>query len=363
MNFGYWILYILNDKWRHRANYSAILLSITLLLLLAQSANAIDLGMPISCNYGKDCFISNYFDHDAAKNSYKDRTCGNMSKDGYKSTDFILKNTQQMKDGVNVVASDEGIVKAVRNNIADLNVELSGEEAVSGHECGNGVVIEHKRGYETQYCHLKKSSINVKLGDKVAKGQKIAEVGLSGFTSFPYLEFTVRMNGTALDPFTGEDQVTGKAEIACDNTDIYSLWDKKTEKTLIYINSAVLSIGFSAKVPNAEGAREGRYNNATIPDDAKLLSFWIDILGVMKGDKLQMSIISPDGDEIYSNTKSFSADKRHVFQFSGKKLDSEKTTWKNGEYIGKAVLLRDGDSKVIDARTIATVSNNAPLKD
>jgi len=328
-------------------------------MLFSNHAHAIDLAMPILCNYGKDCFISNYFDHDAAKDSYKDHTCGTMSQDGYKSTDFILKHVPQMKDGVSVVAGDSGIVKSVRSDIVDVNVELSGIEAVLGHECGNGLVIEHKRGYETQYCHLKKGSITLKRGDKVEKGQNIGEVGLSGLTSFPYLEFTVRMRGKALDPFTGEDSVTGKAEIACDSLDIYPLWDKKTEKTLTYVNTATLSIGFSSKVPNAEGAREGRYNSATIPNDAKLLSFWIDVLGVMKGDKLQMSIISPDGDEIYSNTKSFSTDKRHLFQFVGKKLDNDKTVWKNGEYIGKAVLLRDNGVKtetVIDARAIGVVT-------
>jgi hypothetical protein len=316
-----------------------------LIYLFSQNAQALDLGLPLSCNFGKDCFISNYFDHDALVGVMKDYSCGAMSQDGYKGTDFILKNTAQMKEGVNVLAGDTGVVKSSRNDIADVNSDLSGGDAVRGYECGNGVIIEHKRGYETQYCHLKKNSVTVKRGDKVEKGQIIGEVGLSGLTNFPYLEFTVRLNGKAIDPFTGEDPVTGKAEVPCDSLDIYPLWDKPAEKALGYITTALLSAGFSPKVPNAQGAREGRYSSKTISNDAKLLSFWIDILGGMKGDKLTMSIISPTGEEIYSNIKNFTSDKRHMFQLIGTKLAEGKVTWANGQYIGKAILFREANSK------------------
>lgn len=306
---------------------------------------ALDLGMPIACDYGKNCYISNYFDHEAEDKIYKDYTCGNISEDGYKHTDFILKNYSQMKEGVNVLAGDSGVVKYVRNDISDVNVELSGIESVKGHECGNGVLIEHKRGYETQYCHLKKGSVLVKKGDKVEKGQNIAQVGLSGLTSFPYLEFTVSMNGKELDPFTGEDPISGKAEVACDSLDIYPLWDKSTEKTLAYIQTALLSSGFSSKVPNMLGAREGRYKATKIRRDSILLSLWVDILGVRSGDSLRMTIFGPNGQEIYSNTKSFNADKRHLFQFIGTKLEGDKKHWDEGEYIGKIELIRQTNGK------------------
>jgi hypothetical protein len=331
-----------------------------IIFVFIANANALDLGMPIACNYGKDCFISNYFDHDVAKDFYKDRSCGGMSRDGYKSTDFILKNVPQMKQGVSVLAGDNGVVKAVRNNVADVNVEMSGIEAVRGRECGNGLIIEHKRGYETQYCHLKKDSIILKRGDKVDKGQIIGEVGLSGMTSFPFLEFTVSLDNKPIDPFTAEDPITGSADIACDSPDAYPLWDKQTEKTLIYINTAVLNAGFSSKVPNAIGAREGHYSAITIPNSARVMSFWVDILGVIKGDTLKMSIISPAGEEIYSNTKVFTSDKRHLFQFIGKKLESGKKAWDEGEYIGRAVLLRETGGvttkTVFDNKTIVIVT-------
>jgi len=43
------------------------------------------------------------------------------------------------------------------------------------------------------YGHLKnQSSIGLKVGDKVKKGQKIASIGTSGSSFFPHLHFEVR---------------------------------------------------------------------------------------------------------------------------------------------------------------------------
>lgn len=327
---------------------------------------ALDLSIPVSCNYGKDCYISNYFDHDAKEGVMKDRACGSMTEDGYQHTDFILQNVAQMKKGVNVVAGDSGVVKYIRNDIADVNVSLSGTSAVRGHECGNGVLIEHKRGYETQYCHLKQNSVVVKPGDKVEKGQNIGQVGMSGLTSFPYLEFTVTLNGTAIDPFTGEDPVTGKPDIACDSLDIYPLWDKPAEKTLTYVQTALLSSGFSDKVPNAQGAQSGKYVGKKIANNSRLLSYWVDILGIYKGDDIKISITGPDGEILHDSTKTFNADKRHLFQFVGVKLDDKRTSWKNGEYVGKIELMSDTNGKtkpVIDARTLVQVVDPEDLLD
>ncbi len=308
------------------------------LVFCSGNAFAIDLGIPIACNYGIDCFIESYFDHIPEEGGYNDHTCGILSSDGHVSTDFKLLNHEQMKDGVNVVASDSGIIKYVRDGMSDISVKLIGEEAVRGRECGNGVVIQHPRGYITQYCHLKQNSIPVKKGDKIEKGQTIGEVGLSGISSFPFLEFTVTVNGKPVDPFTGEDPVTGEVEVACDSLDIYPLWDKQTEKNLGYISTALLSAGFAKRVPHAQGAREGKFGRETIGYDARLLVFWLDIFGIMEGDDLVMKIIDPDGKELSNDTRNFKQNRRHMFQFMGLKPESEH--WPLGEYKGQIELLR-----------------------
>src|SRR5215510_1811152 len=72
---------------------------------------------------------------------------------------------------------------------------------IEGRECGNGVIIDHGDGFETQYCHMAQNSIRVKPGERVKAGQPLGRVGISGKADFPHLHFTVRRRGAVVDPF------------------------------------------------------------------------------------------------------------------------------------------------------------------
>ncbi|OIR06635.1 murein DD-endopeptidase MepM [mine drainage metagenome] len=63
---------------------------------------------------------------------------------------------------------------------------------------GKLVKIDHGYGLETRYAHT--SLIVVKVGDRVEKGQKIAEVGSTGRSTGPHLHYEIRLDGNALDP-------------------------------------------------------------------------------------------------------------------------------------------------------------------
>lgn len=63
---------------------------------------------------------------------------------------------------------------------------------------GKIVKIDHGFGLETRYAHT--SLIVVKVGDRVEKGQKIAEVGNTGRSTGPHLHYEIRLSGNALDP-------------------------------------------------------------------------------------------------------------------------------------------------------------------
>ncbi len=63
---------------------------------------------------------------------------------------------------------------------------------------GNHVIIKHRNGYETLYAHM--STIRVKKGDSVRKGQILGFVGMTGHTSGPHVHYEVRQNGIAIDP-------------------------------------------------------------------------------------------------------------------------------------------------------------------
>ncbi|WP_328910854.1 M23 family metallopeptidase [Streptomyces sp. NBC_00234] len=66
---------------------------------------------------------------------------------------------------------------------------------------GNAIVIKHSNGKYSQYAHL--SKINVKIGQTVKTGQKIALSGNTGNSSGPHLHFEIRTTpnyGSALNP-------------------------------------------------------------------------------------------------------------------------------------------------------------------
>ena len=63
---------------------------------------------------------------------------------------------------------------------------------------GKLVKIEHGSGLETRYAHT--SKILVKVGERVTKGQIVAEVGSTGRSTGPHLHYEIRLNGAALDP-------------------------------------------------------------------------------------------------------------------------------------------------------------------
>ncbi len=54
---------------------------------------------------------------------------------------------------------------------------------------GNYIVIDHKNGEYSAYCHLQEGSIGVKAGDSVHKGMVIAKVGNTGNSGAPHLHF------------------------------------------------------------------------------------------------------------------------------------------------------------------------------
>ena len=63
---------------------------------------------------------------------------------------------------------------------------------------GNYVIVDHGGGYSTLYAHC--SSIPVNVGDTVTKGQTIAYVGTTGWSTGYHLHFEIRVNGAYTNP-------------------------------------------------------------------------------------------------------------------------------------------------------------------
>lgn len=82
---------------------------------------------------------------------------------------------------------------------AAVQAVASGRVTFSGRSggAGNMVRIRHENGYESSYLHL--SRLHVRVGQRVAQGQRIAAVGSTGLSTGPHLDFRLRKNGNYVD--------------------------------------------------------------------------------------------------------------------------------------------------------------------
>ncbi len=111
--------------------------------------------------------------------------------DGKVISEFGSKNGGLHNDGINIEASRGTTVRAAENGVV----------AYAGNELrgfGNLLLIRHADGWVTAYAHNEK--LLVKRGDKVSRGQPIAEVGSSGNVSSAQLHFELRRGAEPVDP-------------------------------------------------------------------------------------------------------------------------------------------------------------------
>ena len=65
---------------------------------------------------------------------------------------------------------------------------------------GNAVVIDHGAGVFTSYSHL--SRIDVKVGQRIEKGQSVGLAGATGRVTGPHLHWGVKVNSVNVNPLT-----------------------------------------------------------------------------------------------------------------------------------------------------------------
>lgn len=70
-------------------------------------------------------------------------------------------------------------------------------------QAGRLVKIKHSTGnMVTKYMHLRRFAKGIKKGVHVSQGQKIGEVGSSGASTGPHLDYRIFINGKAVDPLS-----------------------------------------------------------------------------------------------------------------------------------------------------------------
>jgi hypothetical protein len=258
---------------------------------VALAGGSIGLAFPLECTLGVNCFVQNYVDHDPGA-GYRDFHCGAMTYDGHDGTDFRLPSMEEERAGIAVLAVADGVIKRVRDGVPDAMLTSANKGSVAGAECGNGVVIDHGDGWQTQYCHMQQGSINAVPGRAIKQGAPLGLIGLSGATEFPHLHLTVRHNGEVVDPFAPM-----LASGACSEEQTTTLFvDRRQNYT--YRNRIVLNYGFSDG-PVTPDAIEAGGLKAREPDQhSAALVAYIRMMGLEKGDVQTFAIIGPDGEPI-----------------------------------------------------------------
>lgn len=136
-----------------------------LAVLAVKEKNRLDLSPSISPSTG---YVTSYF--------------------GWRRSPFTGR--RDMHRGIDIVNRIGTPVRATANG----TISFAGNEAF----WGNAVFIEHRDGIVSKYGHM--SSLNVKEGDHVTRGQVIGFIGMTGRTTGPHVHYQIEINGQPINP-------------------------------------------------------------------------------------------------------------------------------------------------------------------
>lgn len=331
-----------------RAAFLALIFSVSIIRgATAQQVtppNAPVLTLPIDCQIGADCFLQNYVDIDPGPD-VRDYRCFAAGYDGHKGTDFRVLNLASPAD---VIAAAPGVVRGIRDGMVDRLV--TGEvtrAAVKGRECGNGVVLDHGNGWQTQYCHLSRGSVAVANGDRVERGQKLGRTGASGFAAFPHVHLTVRHNGQVIEPFLASvfespAQCIGTPQ---QTTPARGLWRDDISASLTYRAGEIIELGFASKPVEAGVLETAAPRPPT--KTASAFVFYARMINLHAGDRIALRLVGPNGVIAERTSDPLDRNKAHWVSFAGRRLRAD--AWPSGSYTGEVRIIRD--STVYSAAT------------
>ncbi len=115
--------------------------------------------------------------------------------DGIISTDFgatrfVNGELQSRHSGIDIAADKGTPVLAANGGIVKLAAHLL--------VTGNTIIIDHGFNIFSSYSHLSKLDVN--KGEQVKKGEKIGEIGSTGFSTGPHLHWTITVGRVFVNP-------------------------------------------------------------------------------------------------------------------------------------------------------------------
>lgn len=110
----------------------------------------------------------------------------------------VIAGYGQNVDGVRNAGIDISVPEGTPIKSAENGVVIYAGSGLK--DLGNTVLVRHDDGTVTVYGNAK--NLNVKRGDKVTRGEVIADSGMSGGAKRPKVHFEVRQNAVAVNPMT-----------------------------------------------------------------------------------------------------------------------------------------------------------------
>jgi murein DD-endopeptidase MepM/ murein hydrolase activator NlpD len=110
-----------------------------------------------------------------------------------------------LKYAIDFIVKEETPVKAAADGIV-IDLKLDSDVGGTDKEfepLGNFIEIEHENDEYSEYEHLQKDKVIVKLGEKVKKGQVIGYSGATGYLAHlgPHLHFMVGKYGKTINDY------------------------------------------------------------------------------------------------------------------------------------------------------------------
>jgi hypothetical protein len=151
--------------------------------------------LPIAGNQWDDLHTYNFVDLDPTA-GISDHECTNWTYNTHRGHDVHIGGFAEMDLGVPVFAVLPGIVVDAHDGEPDRNTWPNSLPS-------NFVILWHGGTHYTWYLHLRRLSVAVAIGERVAGGQQIGQVGSSGNSSWPHLHFESWNDNAHYEPNSG----------------------------------------------------------------------------------------------------------------------------------------------------------------
>ncbi len=219
--------------------------------------------------------ITNFADLDVRPGTLRDFNGGEFTYDtdsfGHDAIDLTPGPFSRTDAGARVFAAADGVVAFINDGAFDRNTAFGTSVPPV-----NYVTISHGNGWATEYLHLRRDSVSVKVGDAVMAGDFLGWMGSSGQSTGAHVHFSVTYNNHSVE--TMLDQST--------------YWVTPPAYPADYRH--VLGSGFSTQAPTSSEWDEQPSDIRTFVRGGSVY-FWIMAGAMMPGDIRTVRFFRPDG--------------------------------------------------------------------